>query len=191
MVRSMLTFSSRVSEGAGERRIGGVAGVVESLVARDLPAVGSLAHEAESEGRDQRGDAAVGDPDEELTQRDQPKALRRDEGDGSNSGCPDRASEQTERSADAVDKRSDRRVCQEPGEASEAGCGGGEALLLQVDAEERAEALSRACQGEVQGEKARRGLHTNLSEFWDRFGHAPRDWAGYDIYEASRAASST
>jgi hypothetical protein len=58
--------TERVAEHARQDSIGGVAGVVERLVARDLIIVDLPPDDAERQGRNERGDAGISDADDEL-----------------------------------------------------------------------------------------------------------------------------
>ena len=156
-----------VAEHGREQRVGGVAGVVERLVARHAFAIAFGPDEAERDRRDERCDGGVGDADQQLRRTDHPDAVRRH-----HRHRPDRDAEDGEHQPealgrDAVDEGADRRGREQAGEAGErhgdARGGGIEPFLLQVDAEEGTEALARAGQGEVHGIECRADLQTNTS----------------------------
>lgn len=123
-------------------------------------ATGFPPDEAERHGSDQRGDAGVGDADDQLRQADQPEAVGRDQGDRAGRDARHRRGESGALVRRAVDERAGRRRGEEAREPhGEARRGRVEALLLQVHAQERTETLAGSGQGEVKGEEARDRLH--------------------------------
>ena len=115
---------------------------------------GGAADDAQRHGRQQRSQCGVADADQELGSTDQADIRRRDDGDGSDGDHEHREHQELAFAQGMVDPDADRRgerqaadPCQRHDDAGRAGI---EGAGLEVDGDERAEALAGAGEDEVQ-----------------------------------------